>query len=33
MFEVTREERQSGAVVRMGAWGKYLAKRVFDITP
>src|ERR1700691_2418003 len=31
MFEVTKEERQSGAVVRTGAWGKYLAQRVFDI--
>jgi cyclopropane-fatty-acyl-phospholipid synthase len=31
MFEVSKDERQSGTVVRAGAWGKYLSKRVFDI--
>ena len=31
MFEATKEERQSRAVVRSGAWGKYLSMRVFDI--
>jgi cyclopropane-fatty-acyl-phospholipid synthase len=31
MFEVTKEERQSEAAVAVGAWGKSLSRRVFDI--